>query len=72
MNGVLLALCRACPQVQDLRHVLSVLKQPTDGNRYEMMERLVAYRTSRAADEIVGSATSVDALQEQVGCGGGL
>ncbi|KAG1677054.1 hypothetical protein FOA52_001224 [Chlamydomonas sp. UWO 241] len=53
-------------KVQDLRDALDVFEQPSDGNRYEMMERLQTYLESLRAAEMVSSSTSVEDLRTRV------
>lgn len=53
-------------QVPDLRKALQVLGLSPDGNRYEMMERLIGYRQSRKTSTIVEASDSGEELMQRV------
>lgn len=61
-------------QVPDLRLALKAVGLHAEGNRYEMMERLIAYRQSRRTSTIVEDSDNADELLQRVsgpGAGGG-
>ena len=60
-------------QVPDLRLALKAVGLHAEGNRYEMMERLIAYRQSRRTSTIVEDSDNADELLQRVsGPGAGV
>lgn len=53
-------------QVPDLRLALKAVGLHAEGNRYEMMERLIAYRQSRRTSTIVEDSDNADELLQRV------